>query len=164
MNSAFVKQFEKKISFLEGAKKVLVVECESKIENWIHNLFKMNADFETILVELRKRSAAEVEFVPIYQHYLKQYFSLILFILDKLLILQNGRIIQNHQALETDKEYIVPNRFNYFNNDYAKGVERVKLSYLSVEGVIFFKQEILKEFKDHCKVSGVSFEYMQMLF
>jgi len=105
--------------------------------------YLLQLDFTTILTTLKT-----VKNFDWFKHYLSEFFHTTLLLLDEIIFLQNGRIVQqHHQEAAQGSLYTHPTRKDYFNSDYAQGSGETKLTMLSIDGYHYFQKELANELK-----------------
>ena len=135
MNS---KSFEKKVEMLLTAKRHLVVGKQPEIKELMHAAYNLQLDYTTVLTTLKSTKNFEW-----FKFYLQGFFDVTLLLLDQVLVLQNGRLIQQHQQEESKTlPYTHPTRKDYFNSDYAQGSGETKLTILSIDGYHYTQREL----------------------
>lgn len=87
--------------------------------------------------------------------FIRNYYSLILFLVDEIITVQNGRLIRKYQVNSLPEIYKSKDRMNYFNNFSVENSKSVPLTLLSIDGLAFIRKiclENLMKYKSEVKL------------
>ena len=126
----------------------------SNLQRLYNNFLSMQLVYNFVL-EKRFDIEEETERKTATDVFIRNYYSLILFLVDEIITVQNGRLIRKYQVNSLPEIYKSKGRMNYFNNFSDENFKSVPLTLLSIDGLAFIRKiclENLMKYKSEVKL------------